>query len=371
MINYEEIEPYLLDYLQGRADEGMEYRIKAYIQQNPDFENELNDLRETADFLESSPLEEPDPSLKMGFYAMLKEYQIAENQSITNKARVWWDFIYSKVFIRSLSWAGVVLLIFVSGYYTSFYLNQTGSQLEQISLQKENPTLTKPEANKNDLQAVPEAEEDEKSTENKIDDNQTQLADSQINKSKTEPLAYVGGEPITNLPEVVDTDKLSKEVADAVMMERMVKPDIPTSASSSPITSTGASITNDLTVMNATEDRLQEIYQLLEPNGLDQFSNNQGLATNKLLQLLKQDASPNVRLAAADILENYIQDEKIKDELSQLLDNEQVPALQSATMDLLVKYQIKSGVTSIQKLFNRADTHPMIREQAGLALESM
>lgn len=75
MIHYEEIEPHLIDFLQGKAEEATEYRIKAYIQQNPDFQQELDELSETLDFNKTVPLVQPAPELKMNFYAMLNEYK--------------------------------------------------------------------------------------------------------------------------------------------------------------------------------------------------------------------------------------------------------------------------------------------------------
>ncbi|NJO01251.1 MAG: hypothetical protein HC880_05715 [Bacteroidia bacterium] len=74
-MKYEEIEPHLIDYLRGTADEAVEYRIKAYLEQHPQFRKEMDELRETLDFFQEAPLHEPEPSLKMNFYAMLDRYE--------------------------------------------------------------------------------------------------------------------------------------------------------------------------------------------------------------------------------------------------------------------------------------------------------
>jgi hypothetical protein len=75
-ITYEEIEPYLLDYAQNfNIPEEIDYRIKAYIQKNPDFQKELDELKETADFLKEMPLASPSPQVSIGFYAMLAQEQ--------------------------------------------------------------------------------------------------------------------------------------------------------------------------------------------------------------------------------------------------------------------------------------------------------
>jgi hypothetical protein len=154
MIHYEEIEPYLIDFLQGNVAEEVEYRIKAYLQQNPDFQQELDELEETLEFTQHTPLVQPAPALKMNFYAMLNQHtaQQAVRPSVRERLR---SFIYTQFHWQTLSMGILSVLILIVGYwgvavfqerYKQTQMAMKDLEYEKNQREKQEPTLAKEES---------------------------------------------------------------------------------------------------------------------------------------------------------------------------------------------------------------------------------
>jgi len=146
MIHYEEIEPYLIDFLQGEVAEEVEYRIRAYLQQNPDFQQELDELEETLEFSHHAPLVQPSPALKMNFYAMLNEQkalQATARPSLRERIK---HFLQTQFYWQSLSVAVFALLITMIGYWgiAAFQkrFKNTEVALQNLEFEKEKASKT-------------------------------------------------------------------------------------------------------------------------------------------------------------------------------------------------------------------------------------
>ncbi len=117
MIHYEEIEPYLIDFLHGEVAEEIEYRVRAYLQQNPDFQQELDELEETLTFSHHTPLVQPAPELKMNFYAMLNEYKATQDIARPSFRERMKQFLQTQFYWQTLSIGVFAVLVSVIGFW--------------------------------------------------------------------------------------------------------------------------------------------------------------------------------------------------------------------------------------------------------------
>ncbi len=131
MIRYEEIEAHLIDFLEGKAEESAEYRIKAYLQQNPDFQQELDELAETLEFSQATPIVQPTPELKMNFYAMLNDYK-AHQVRPTLRTRLK-AFLITQFQWQTITVGAFTVLLLIVGYW-SVLLFQTQYKATQVSM---------------------------------------------------------------------------------------------------------------------------------------------------------------------------------------------------------------------------------------------
>ena len=58
-------------------------------------------------------------------------------------------------------------------------------------------------------------------------------------------------------------------------------------------------------------------------------------------------------------------------QIAQSLNYQQSPSLQIAAIDLIVKYNIREGKKTIEKLLKKTDLNATVKEQAKLALQVM
>jgi len=83
-----------------------------------------------------------------------------------------------------------------------------------------------------------------------------------------------------------------------------------------------------------------------------------------LISTLNGDANPNVRLAAADALFRLREDARVGPALVQSLPLQTDPNVQITLIELLVRLHEKSAVPQLQRLSQRADALPVVRQQA-------
>lgn len=166
MIRYEEIEPHLIDFLQGNVAEEVEYRVKAYLQQNPDFQQELDELEETLEFTQSTPLVQPAPELKMNFYAMLNEYKAQQAQTRPSLREKLKYFLHAQFQWQTLSVGILTVLIVIMGYWgvTVFQekYRQTQVAMSELEFEKENKQnayIEIPKPTRKENKATPKEEE--------------------------------------------------------------------------------------------------------------------------------------------------------------------------------------------------------------------
>ncbi|MEO1653594.1 MAG: hypothetical protein AAFU64_08620 [Bacteroidota bacterium] len=154
-MKYEEIEPYIIDYIQGDLDESRSYLIQAYLKENPDFQKELDELKDTLVFVQEAPLQEPEPELKMKFYGMLSETQVPITSSSPTWQTQWLTFFQKQFFLRSASVLAFILVIFLAGYYTASLSPESnkGAPASSLSLDQtqEESAPSEPQAEEEEL----------------------------------------------------------------------------------------------------------------------------------------------------------------------------------------------------------------------------
>jgi hypothetical protein len=349
-MNYEEIEPYIIDYLKGNVEEAMEYRIKAYLQQNPEFQKELDELEEMLGLVQATPLLEPAPQLKMNFYAMLNEAKRAEQKK--TQANVWdkiLDFFRQRTLTQSLAFASVILLIFLTGYWTSIWFNQnqitkqSESAQEKIAAEESDATapLARDEKNADTTKSLAlEARKEESNKTQWLKELKTTaspaISDADIGLSRTEK---------EEAKEIISGESFKDEPPAPLMLEKS---------------------DNSVAVMPAVveaDERIETIYASLNT------VNQEEKIVNALIQALMTDPNPNVRIAAIDALEKFANKDAVKYQIVKTLEYQESPSVQLATIDLIVKYNIKAGAEPLRKLLKQTKLNSKVKEQAQIALQ--
>jgi hypothetical protein len=113
----------------------------------------------------------------------------------------------------------------------------------------------------------------------------------------------------------------------------------------------------------SASDRILAVNQIESTNE----ASPQLLAT--LVTTLNSDTSPNVRYAALQALGNFIETEEVRYELVKSLESQTDPLLQISLIALLVEAQEKSARGPMQKLIEKDETMPVVKEQAEIALK--
>ena len=90
-----------------------------------------------------------------------------------------------------------------------------------------------------------------------------------------------------------------------------------------------------------------------------------------LLDTLDRDGNVNVRLAAADALQRYINQPLVRRRLRDSLRRQESPLLQVALLDMLAEGRDSQARPEILQLANEPDANPAVRQRARLALEQI
>lgn len=88
-----------------------------------------------------------------------------------------------------------------------------------------------------------------------------------------------------------------------------------------------------------------------------------------LVNTLNTDESPNVRYAAAQALNRYIDQENVRLALSGSLEHQEDPLIQLSLISMLVEMQEKTAIKPIKKIMRRDSITPEVKKQAEVALQ--
>lgn len=435
-LKYEDIEPYLLDYLQGNVDEGMEYRIKAYIKEHPEVQKELEELQEVSQFMQGLPLETPEQSLKIDFYSMLREEEqgITSGQSLSFWAKLQ-AFIQNKFYGQSLAILASMLIIFMTGYWTASLLNPGGDAVQETVSQEISPQSN--EAAREDALAneaevadetVSESErslalernEDKSEESTTLSMNEPQMMPEAKARRQVAPQIApdpsalpINDEEEMDLPELtvvaapIPEDRKAfgenamitrQELNDSLFNQRtnferqrlsnpdssnssntnlannppVVEPNMPTASPNilnQPKPGNYPYRGNYGYYVNNQADESSERIQLVYNQ--ENINNRNDRIVEALIYTLMNDPNPNVRIAAIDALEKFAEEEPTRFQLVQSLNFQQTATVQIAMIDFIVKHQIKEGIPALEKLLERSNLNPLVREQAQIALENL
>lgn len=100
----------------------------------------------------------------------------------------------------------------------------------------------------------------------------------------------------------------------------------------------------------------------------EQISGPSPEVTNILLETLNHDPSVNVRLAAANALQQFAVHQEVRTELAQSLRQQSDPMLQIVLIKMLVQFHEQSMVPTLQDFSHDDNTHEMVKKEAEEAL---
>ena len=93
----------------------------------------------------------------------------------------------------------------------------------------------------------------------------------------------------------------------------------------------------------------------------EEMSNVNRKVIDALFTTLNEDPNVNVRLATLEALVNLAGEPMVREGLVRSIDLQESPMMQSAIADVMVKFQEKSSVQSLQKLLSKKDLNQMVK----------
>ncbi len=318
-MRYEEIEPHLIDFLKGKTDEATEYRIKDYLQKNPEFQSELDALKDTLFFVKKAPLADVKPHLKMDFYAMLSEAQKNQKskksfQIWLENVKLWWTMPKFKVaFAMGFTLTAITLWFAVS----------------QKNIQKNSEIANK---NQQETQKVLPKNIDTKKV--KTDKKPKSIDDVYVDNNKTIQPIETKSATASNMGEPMMSDMAMK------MEEKSY-----------------SRVVNKDNYAPLDTDKVKKIYE-------------KNVNLKDYLSYIKNNENVHQQLAALSELEKYAHLEEVRTQVLAQLPYIKNTHLQLATVDWIVKNNILEGALPLNRLLEQ-ELHPVVRDCVEDALESM
>ena len=89
-----------------------------------------------------------------------------------------------------------------------------------------------------------------------------------------------------------------------------------------------------------------------------------------LINTLNSDESPNVRYAALQALEKYVDYTDVRSELVKSLESQQDPLIQISLITILVEAEERSAIAPLKDIINNEDVSPEVKQQAEVAIQA-
>lgn len=324
-MRYEEIEPYLIDFLKGKTDEATEYRIKAYLQKFPEFQSELDELKSTIYFVKKTPLADAKPHLKMDFYAMLSDAQ--KNQKSKKNWLIWLENLqqwWTMSRFKTTVAFGVSLTALTLWFAIN---NQTEKQKERIVTTQKTQKIIQIDTSKeekNDASIINQKNVDVYAKNQKNDYKATEIVESKYNNN--------------------DSFGKSMEIE----------------SSSLPIKAETKAYSRAINKENDSPLNTEKIVKIYQKK----------VNLQDYLAYIKNNSNVHEQLAALSELEKYGQDEDVRKQVLAQLPYIKNTHSQLVTLDWIVKNHILEGALSLNQLLEQ-DLHPIVRDSIEDALESM
>ncbi len=371
-MKYEEIEPYLIDFLKGNVEEATEYRIRAYLKNHPEFEEELDELRTTLEYTQEIPLEEPSPSLKMDFYAMLNQAKIEEKKK--KRAFSWVENLSNTFWARWLSIAASLAVILFTGYWSVqllFTENTTEMSLQNTkNNQEENQDAiyaTEEEAPAEEEQRIQETQEIEKEF---IQEKKTNTGNRNTQKTKAsteKEIKEIEEKPTTYLANIED---IEENIEEEIEQTPELNTEIQKTRNTSKIYSGNREVLAQEEIQttrrntkksesNTQKNQNKVLFSDAYQGKNDSVSGyNTGAYEEEIAYTKPQSSSESLQELEKTIYQKATQKALIKK-----LKKEQDPEEQIKIIELIKKYNITRAKNSLQKMSQSQKISKNVREK--------
>jgi anti-sigma-K factor RskA len=118
---------------------------------------------------------------------------------------------------------------------------------------------------------------------------------------------------------------------------------------------------NDLLSAGSTTKRIQAVYMSMELPKADRE------IIERLIELIREDESPNVRLTAIEALIQFDQGADTQQALTSALRTEDKPVVQIALIHALVRIKAKGALPVLDELIEQEETFDKVKDEARLA----
>jgi hypothetical protein len=315
----ENIDKYFADYLNDQLSDQQKHELDILLKAKPSLQTELNELKAFWDDMPASPSQESPMPMDEVFYAMLANEQALaqpENTSVINNLAIGLGNskpLWPKVAKYAAVLAGLVLC---------FWLGRQSADQQEVATKTivvEKPVyITK---------YIPQA-------------------DTKVTLPQAATLANNSPIPTIKTPEtntvINELGAIRKEMQETkeLMMLTMLK-------------------------RESASDRIQALnysYDLQKPDVR---------ILNALVYTLDHDNNINVRMAAAEAISRFGNEEIVRNSLVNSLLKQQEPTLQIAVIDLLTTLKERRAMSVLQTLANNEDTSEYVKKRAEESLKRL
>ena len=114
---------------------------------------------------------------------------------------------------------------------------------------------------------------------------------------------------------------------------------------------------------HSASERIMAVNQIEEKGTV----NKQLVST--LISTLNSDESPNVRYAALQALQKFINNEDVRAELVKSLEGQNDPLIQISMITILVEAEERSVIAPLKDIIEKEETTPEVKQQAEIAIQ--
>ncbi|WP_089354996.1 HEAT repeat domain-containing protein [Ekhidna lutea] len=121
--------------------------------------------------------------------------------------------------------------------------------------------------------------------------------------------------------------------------------------------------------LTSTLQRYSASERIMAVNQIEEKGTVNKQLVSTLISTLNSDESPNVRYAALQALQKFINNEDVRAELVKSLEAQNDPLIQISMITILVEAEERSVIAPLKDIIEKEETTPEVKQQAEIAIQ--